>query len=69
MRYTDKEKMNEKVKELVKDIQQEKILKVLSEMETNIDDLSQSCCYAAYEIEDTLHDLQLSLDKIKELIK
>ena len=69
MRHTDKEKMNEKVKELVKDIQQEKILKVLSEMETNIDDLSQSCCYAAYEIEDTLHDLQLSLDKIKELIK
>jgi len=69
MRYTDKEKMNEKVKELVKDIQQEKILKVLSEMETNIDDLSQSCCYAAYEIEDTLHDLQLSVDKIKENVK
>ncbi len=69
MRYTDKEKMNEKVKELVKDIQQEKILKVLSEMETNIDDLSQSCCYAAYEIEDTLHDLQLSVDKIKEYVK
>ena len=61
--------MNEKVKELVKDIQQEKILKVLSEMETNIDDLSQSCCYAAYEIEDTLHDLQLSVDKIKEYVK
>ena len=38
-------------------------------MENNLDDLSQSCCYAAYEIEDTLHDLQLSLDKIKELIK
>jgi len=53
----------------VKDIQQEKILTVLNEMETNIDDLSQSCCYAAYEIEDTLHDLQLSVDKIKELIK
>jgi len=69
MRHTDKEKMNEKVKELVKDIQQEKILKVLSEMETNIDDLSQSCCYAAYEIEDTLHDLQLSVDKIKEYVK
>ena len=69
MRHTDKEKMNEKVKELVKDIQQEKILKVLIEMETNIDDLSQSCCYAAYEIEDTLHDLQLSVDKIKEYVK
>ena len=69
MRHTDKEKMNEKVKELVKDIQQEKILTILNQMENNLDDLSQSCCYAAYEIEDTLHDLQLSVDKIKELIK
>ena len=48
MRHTDKEKMNEKVKELVKDIQQEKILTILNQMENYLDDLSESCCYADY---------------------
>ena len=47
----------------------EKLRDTLNELENGLDDLSQQCCLASYEVEDTLHDLQLSVDKIKEYVK
>ena len=41
----------------------------VNELENKIDDLSQQCCLASYEVEDTLHDLQLCIDKIKTYVE
>ncbi len=46
----------------------EKLRDTLNELENGLDDLSQQCCLASYEVEDTLHDLQLCIDKIKDYV-
>ena len=67
--YTEYQKINEKVKEIMSEIEKDKVLDAVSELENKIDDLSQHCCLASYEVEDTLHDLQLCIDKIKTYVE
>ena len=66
---TEYQKLNEKTKEIMMEIQKDKVLDAVNELENKIDDLSQQCCLASYEVEDTLHDLQLCIDKIKDYVK
>ena len=65
----DKEKWDEFVRDMAKEMINDKILDTLNEIENKLDDLSQQCCYASYEVEDTVHDLQVSLDKLKETLQ
>ena len=67
--YTEYQKINEKVKEIMSEIQKDKVLDTVNELENKLDDLAQQCCLASYEVEDTLHDLQLCIDKIKDYVK
>ncbi len=67
--YTEHQKINEKVKEIMSEIQKDKVLDTVNELENKLDDLSSQCCLASYEVEDTLHDLQLCIDKIKDYVK
>ena len=67
--YTPKEKMSQKIMEVMKEIDKDKVLDAVNELENKIDDLSQQCCFASYEVEDTLHDLQLCIDKIKTYVE
>ena len=53
----------------MKEIDKDKVLDAVNELENKIDDLSQQCCLASYEVEDTLHDLQLCIDKIKTYVE
>ena len=66
---TEYQKLNEKTKEIMIEIQKDKVLDTVNELENKLDDLSQQCCLASYEVEDTLHDLQLCIDKIKDYVK
>ena len=66
---TEYQKLNEKTKEIMIEIQKDKVLDAVNELENKIDDLSQQCCLASYEVEDTLHDLQLCIDKIKTYVE
>tara|TARA_B100000287_G_scaffold345668_1_gene333117 strand:+ start:464 stop:730 length:267 start_codon:yes stop_codon:yes gene_type:complete len=66
--YSDKKKFNDAVVDVITEIQKEKVLDVLNELENKVDDLSQQCCYTSYEVENTIHDLQVSIDKIKEIV-
>lgn len=66
--YSDKKKFNDVVVDVITEIQKEKVLDVLNELENKVDDLSQQCCYTSYEVENTIHDLQVSIDKIKEIV-
>ena len=47
----------------------DQVLDTVNELENKLDDLSSQCCLASYEVEDTLHDLQLCIDKIKDYVK
>ena len=67
--YTPKEKMSQKIMEVMKEIDKDKVLDAVNELENKIDDLSQLCFLASYEVEDTLHDLQLCIDKIKTYVE
>ena len=67
--YTPKEKMSQKIMEVMKEIDKDKVLDAVNELEIKIDDISQQCCLASYEVEDTLHDLQLCIDKIKTYVE
>ena len=66
--YSDKKKFNDVVVDVITEIQKEKVLDILNELENKVDDLSQQCCYTSYEVENTIHDLQVSIDKIKEIV-
>tara|TARA_B100000085_G_C18480347_1_gene486990 strand:+ start:252 stop:518 length:267 start_codon:yes stop_codon:yes gene_type:complete len=66
--YSDKKKFNDAVVDVITEIQKEKVLDILNELENKVDDLSQQCCYTSYEVENTIHDLQVSIDKIKEIV-
>ena len=66
---SDKEKLDEFVRDMAKEMINDKILDTLNEIENKLDDLSQQCCYSSYEVEDTVHDLQVSLDKLKESLQ
>ena len=66
---SDKDKLDEFVRDMAKEMINDKILDTLNEIENKLDDLSQHCCYASYEVEDTVHDLQVSLDKLKESLQ
>ena len=63
---TEYQKLNEKTKEIMIEIQKDKVLDAVNQLENKLDDLSQQCCLASYEVEDTLHDLQVCiLTKLK----
>ena len=51
------------------EIQKDKVLDAVNQLENKLDDLSQQCCLASYEVEDTLHDLQVCIDKIKDYVQ
>ena len=57
------------IRRLLQYLRKDKVLNAVSELENKIDDLSQQCCLASYEVEDTLHDLQLCIDKIKTYVE
>ena len=63
------QKLNEKTKEIMMEIQKDKVLDAVNQLENKLDDLSQQCCLASYEVEDTLHDLQVCIDKIKDYVQ
>ena len=65
---TEYQKLNEKTKEIMMEIQKDKVLDAVNQLENKLDDLSQQCCLASYEVEDTLHDLQVCIDKIKDYV-
>ena len=65
---TEYQKLNEKTKEIMIEIQKDKVLDAINRLENKLDDLSQQCCLASYEVEDTLHDLQVCIDKIKDYV-
>ena len=65
---TEYQKLNEKTKEIMIEIQKDKVLDAVNQLENKLDDLSQQCCLASYEVEDTLHDLQVCIDKIKDYV-
>ena len=60
---TEYQKLNEKTKEIMMEIQKDKVLDAVNQLEIKLDDLSQQCCLASYEVEDTLHDLQVCIDQ------
>ena len=66
---TEYQKLNEKTKEIMMEIQKDKVLDAVNQLEIKLDDLSQQCCLASYEVEDTLHDLQVCIDKIKDYVQ
>ena len=66
---TEYQKLNEKTKEIMMEIQKDKVLDTVNQLENKLDDLSQQCCLASYEVEDTLHDLQVCIDKIKDYVQ
>ncbi len=66
---TEYQKLNEKTKEIMMEIQKDKVLDAVNQLENKLDDLSQQCCLASYEVEDTLHDLQVCIDKIKDYVQ
>ena len=66
---TEYQKLNEKTKEIMMEIQKDKVLDAVNQLEIKLDDLSQQCCLAYYEVEDTLHDLQVCIDKIKDYVQ
>ena len=66
---TEYQKINEKTKEIMMEIQKDKVLDAVNQLENKLDDLSQQCCLASYEVEDTLHDLQVCIDKIKDYVQ
>ena len=66
---TEFQKLNEKTKEIMMEIQKDKVLDAVNQLEIKLDDLSQQCCLASYEVEDTLHDLQVCIDKIKDYVQ
>ena len=66
---TEYQKLNEKTKEIMMEIQKDKVLDAVNQLEIKLDDLSQQCCLASYEVEDTLHDLQVCIDKIKDHVQ
>ena len=66
---TEYQKLNEKTKEIMIEIQKDKVLDAVNQLENKLDDLSQQCCLASYEVEDTLHDLQVCIDKIKDYVQ
>ena len=66
---TEYQKLNEKTKEIMMEIQKDKVLDAVNQLEIKLDDLSQQCCLASYELEDTLHDLQVCIDKIKDYVQ
>ena len=66
---TEYQKINEKTKEIMMEIQKDKVLDAVNQLEIKLDDLSQQCCLASYEVEDTLHDLQVCIDKIKDYVQ
>ena len=51
------------------EIQKDKVLDAVNQLEIKLDDLSQQRCLASYEVEDTLHDLQVCIDKIKDYVQ
>ncbi len=65
---TEYQKLNEKTKGIMIEIQKDKVLDAVNQLENKLDDLSQQCCLASYEVEDTLHDLQVCIDKIKDYV-
>ena len=66
---TEYQKLNEKTKEIMMEIQKDKVLDTVNQLENKLDDLSQQCCLASYDVEDTLHDLQVCIDKIKDYVQ
>ena len=66
---TEYQKINEKTKEIMMEIQKDKVLDAVNQLEIKLDDLSQQCCLASYEVEDNLHDLQVCIDKIKDYVQ
>tara|TARA_Y100000590_G_C14831541_1_gene680318 strand:+ start:153 stop:407 length:255 start_codon:yes stop_codon:yes gene_type:complete len=66
---TEYQKLNEKTKEIMMEIQKDKVLDAVNQLEIKLDDLSQQCCLASYDVEDTLHDLQVCIDKIKDYVQ
>ncbi len=47
----------------------ENILDTLNDVENKLDDLSQQCCLASYQVEDLIYEIQVGLDKLKGFVK